>query len=113
MSISVVILLAAICFLVGVAFARLAAKSQSAALEERKNALERELVAIKAATDRQAAEIRALSEARSALDATLATERRSAEEKLQMLRDTSDQLKSQFKALAATALESNSANFLQ
>ena len=72
-----------------------------------------ELAAARLAADRQTAEIRALTEARAALEATLTAERRNAEEKLQLVQDASEQLKSQFKALASSALESNNASFLQ
>jgi DNA recombination protein RmuC len=47
------------------------------------------------------------------LEATLATERRNTEEKLQFLQDTKEQLKSNFEALAASALKDNNASFLQ
>ena len=113
MSIVLVILLAAICTAIGAGVSLLFCRMQSAALAERKRSLEQDLATARAATERQVAEIRALTEARSALDATLVSERRAAEEKLQLLQDAGEQLKSQFKSLAATALDSNNANFLQ
>ncbi|MGA2369350.1 MAG: DNA recombination protein RmuC [Candidatus Korobacteraceae bacterium] len=113
MTVFLVVLLAAISFLVGVGFAWLLFQSKTAALQERKNTLERELAASKTAAERQAEQIRTLSEARSALDATLEGERRNTEEKLKLLQDASEQLKLQFKSLAAAALETNNANFLQ
>ena len=113
MSIVLVILLAASCTVIGAGVSLLFCRMQSAALAERKRSLEQELATARAATERQVAEIRALTEARSALDATLVSERRAAEEKLQLLQDAGEQLKSQFKSLAATALDSNNANFLQ
>ena len=47
------------------------------------------------------------------MDATLASERRNAEEKLRLLSEASEELKAQFKVMAAAALESNNSNFLQ
>src|SRR5271165_3858250 len=113
MSIVLVILLAASCTATGAGVSLLFCRMQSAALAERKRSLEQELLAARAAAERQSAEIRALTEARSALDATLSSERRATEEKLRLLQDASEQLKSQFKSLAASALDSNNANFLQ
>jgi DNA recombination protein RmuC len=113
MTVFPVVLLAAISFLVGAVLAWLLFRSKTAALQERKNALEQELAAARTAGERQAEEIRNLTEARAALDATLASERRNTEEKLKLLQDASEQLKIQFKSLAAAALDSNNANFLQ
>ena len=107
------VLIAALGFVVGATLSLLFCRAKALALEERRIALEQELAAARLAADRQSVEIRGLTEARSALEATLATERRSTHEKLQLLTATSEQLKSQFKALASTALESNSENFLQ
>ncbi|MGA2904593.1 MAG: DNA recombination protein RmuC [Candidatus Korobacteraceae bacterium] len=113
MTVSAVVLLAAVSFLVGTVFSWLLFRSKAAALQERKNALEQELAAARTAGERQAEEIRNLTEARAALDATLASERRNTEEKLKLLQDASEQLKIQFKSLAAAALDSNNENFLQ
>ena len=57
--------------------------------------------------------IQSLAAAKSALDATLASERRSARRNCSLLAEASDTLKTEFKALAASALENNNANFLQ
>ena len=113
MNVFPVVLLAAVSLLIGAVFAWLVLRSQTAALQERKNNLEQELAATRTVADRQAEQIRSLSEARAALDATLISERRNTEEKLRLLQDASEQLKIQFKALAAAALDSNNANFLQ
>jgi DNA recombination protein RmuC len=99
--------------LLSAAFAMLVAKSRSAALTERNSGLERELAAARLALERQAVEVKALSEAKAAADATLASERRNAEEKLQLLSAASEELKLQFKALAASALQNNNSNFLE
>ncbi len=82
-------------------------------LAEQKRALEKQLAAAQATLDRQSAEIRQLTEARASLDGILATERKHAEENLRLLSDAREQLKSDFKALAASALNSNNENFLQ
>jgi len=113
MTVFPVVLLAAVSFLVGAGFAWLLFRSKVAALEERKNSLEQELAAARTALERQAEEIRVLTEARARLDATLTSEHRNTEEKLKLLQDASEQLKLQFKSLAAAALDSNNANFLQ
>lgn len=113
MTLPVVVLLAAVAFFIGIAFATLLSRSRTATLAEQKNSLERELAMTRTGMERQNGELRTLMEARSALDATLVSERRTAEEKLQLLKDAGEQLKSDFKALAAAALDSNNANFLQ
>ncbi len=124
MTVFAVVLVAAVCFLVGATLSLLFCRSKALALEERRNALEQDLVSARASAERQNAEIRALTEARSRLEGALeserrsseealATERRNAEEKLRFLQDTAEQLKSQFKLLAASALENNSDNFLR
>lgn len=113
MTVFPVVLLAAISFLVGAVFAWLLFRSKTAALQERRHSLEEELAAARAANERHAEELRLLGEARAALDATLASERRNTDEKLRLLQDASEQLKLQFKSLAAAALDTNNANFLQ
>src|SRR5262249_23654235 len=108
-----VVLIAALGFALGAVLSLLFSRAKAAAIEERNRVLEQELVSARADGQRQTTEIRQLSEARSALQATLEGERRSTEEKLLLLQDTAEQLKSQFQGLAASALESNNANFLQ
>jgi DNA recombination protein RmuC len=108
-----VVLIAALGFVLGAALSLLFFRAKAAAAGERTRALEQQIVSARADGERYASEIRQLSEARSALQATLESERRTTEEKLRFLQDTTDQLKSNFKALAASALESNNANFLQ
>ncbi|MGA3055821.1 MAG: DNA recombination protein RmuC [Candidatus Korobacteraceae bacterium] len=98
--------------LLGGAFAALLARSKVAALAERRNGLEQELSGARHSVEQQAAEIKLLSEARAALNATLESERRNAEEKLRLLAEAGEELKTQFKVLAAAALESNNSNFL-
>ena len=113
MTVPAILLLAAVAFFLGIAFATLLSRSRTATLAEQKSSLERELLTARAAMDRQAVELRTLADARSRLEAMLESEKRMAGEKLQVLKDASEQLKSDFKALAASALDSNNANFLQ
>jgi DNA recombination protein RmuC len=112
MSVSAVVI-TVIAFLLGAAFGWLANKSNSVALDERSDALQRELTTAQAALQRQMTDHQSLAAAKSALDATLASERRNSEEKLRLLSEASEMLKTEFKALAASALENNNANFLQ
>ena len=113
MTIPVVILLTLAGVLFGCGIAALIARSKTATLTERTTAQEQELASSRATLDRQARELRSLAEAKAALDATLASERRNAEEKLRLLSEASEELKAQFKVMAAAALESNNSNFLQ
>lgn len=107
------LLLAVVTFAVGYVFAALASRMRTAGLAEQRRALGEQLAAAQASLERQAIEIRQLTEARAALDGVLATEKKHAEENLRLLADAREQLKSDFKALAASALDSNNANFLQ
>jgi DNA recombination protein RmuC len=113
MTLSVAMLLAVVMLLVGYAFAILISRSRTAGLAEQKRTLEKQLATAQATLDRQVGEIRQLTEARAALDGILATERKHAEENLRLLSDAREQLKSDFKALAASALNSNNESFLQ
>ena len=91
----------------------LLARSRTAALEDSNATLAQDLAAARTALQRHSEENRTLAEARAALTSRLEAERESAAEKQQLLLDATEQLKMQFKALAATALESNNANFLE
>ncbi len=113
MTLPVALLLAVVTFVVGYAFATLVSRTRTAELAEQKRGLGEHLAETQAALQRQTTEIRQLTEARAALDGILATERKHAEENLKLLSDAREQLKSDFKALAASALDSNNASFLQ
>ena len=93
------LLLAVVTFAVGYVFAALASRMRTAGLAEQRRALGEQLAAAQASLERQAIEIRQLTEARAALDGILATEKKHAEENLRLLADASEQLKSDFKAL--------------
>ena len=113
MNIAVVIVLTLAGVVIGAAVAWLAARSKSAALAERKSELENELVSIRTQLAQQQAENSALLAGKAAVEATLESERRGTEEKLQLLTNAGEQMKAQFQALAAAALESSNASFLQ
>ncbi len=113
MTISVVIFLTIAGALLGCFVTALAARSKSATLAERTKAQALELAGARAIIENQATELRELTTAKAGLDATLAVERRATEEKLRLLAEASEELKAQFKVLAAAALESNNSSFLQ
>lgn len=109
MTIPVIILLVVAAVAVVVA---LSARFKNAALVERRNALEQELTAAKADSDRKQSEISSLLAARASLEAKLGAEREATKEKLQLLSEARTEMENSFKALANSALESNNANFL-
>ena len=97
----------------GAAIAWLALRSNSSAVAQRKSELEQELASVKSQLGQLQAENSLLNAAKAAAEATLESERRSTQEKLDLLTAASEEMKAQFKALASTALESNNASFLQ
>jgi DNA recombination protein RmuC len=99
--------------LIGAALMWLASRFHAAAQAERKTELERDVAAVNVRLVEQRAENSSLLAAKSGLEATLESERRSTGEKLRLLAEASDEMKAQFKVLASTALESNNASFLQ
>ena len=113
MNIAVVIVLILAGLVIGAAVAWLAGRSKSAVLAERKSELELELDSAKSHLEQMQAENSALNAAKASIEATLDSERRSTEEKLRLLAGASEELKTQFKALASSALESSNASFLQ
>ena len=110
-------ILSAVLFLVGAGIgfviAWLVARSKSAALAARCSGLESENAALRAEAGTARAEASTLAQSKASLEATLAAERRNAEEKLRLLTEAQEEMRAQFKALAASALESNNTNFLQ
>ncbi len=124
MNVLVVVLIAAVSALAGALVSLVIGRAKAALIAQQRSTLERDLATARSAGEQQLAEIRQLSEAKSSLEARLDTERhsheellsaerRNAEEKLRFLENTTEQLKAQFKALAASALDNNSAAFLQ
>ncbi len=112
MSFAVPILLLVLGVALGAAFAVMAARSKSAALTERSSSLEKEAAALRAETASLRNQYSELLGSKVALEATLASERRNAEEKLQLLVQAGDEMRAQFESLAARALHNNNANFL-
>jgi len=113
MNTAFVILLTLAGLLVGAGVAWLAGRARAAALAERKVELQRELTSANGRLAEQQGDNAALMAAKSGLEATLESERRSTKEKLELLTAASEEMKAHFKALASTALESNNASFLQ
>ena len=109
----IIVLLGFVVLSLGGVLGWLLARSRTAALEQREAMLQQDLAIARAAVERYVLENRALAEARSGLTSRLESERESAVERQQLLLEAAEQLKAQFKALAATALESNNANFLE
>ncbi len=106
------ILLLVLGAVVGAVIAWLAARSKTAALAERSSALEGDVATLRSDLAASQANHSALLESKAALEATLASERRNAEEKLQLLTQASEEMRAQFESLAARALQNNNANFL-
>jgi DNA recombination protein RmuC len=99
--------------LVGMALAWLLVRSRTAGLEARMSLTREELATTQAELERQRNLNAGLGQRLAALEATLAHERRSAEEKLALVGRASDDLRQAFQALAADALSSNNQSFLQ
>jgi len=112
MSFVVPILLFAVGLVLGSLFAAMLARSKTAALAERTSALEHEGCALRSELTGLRTSHGTMLESKAALEATLASERRNAEEKLQLLTEAGDEMRAQFESLAARALQRNNANFL-
>lgn len=112
MSFGIAILSFVVGVALGAAFAVMAARSRSAALAERSTALENEASMLRGETSNLRAKHAELLESKAALEATLVSERRNSEEKLQLLAEAGEDMRAQFESLAARALKNNNANFL-
>jgi len=103
--------------LFGTVLAWLALRSRTAALQARLSLTEKELAAKKADLTRLSEDHRMLIESRARLESALELERKTSNEKIELLEKSaqraSDDLQNAFKALAADALKSNNATFLQ
>src|SRR5581483_8489924 len=99
--------------LFGVAFAWLALRSRSAALQARLSFTEKGLAAEKAELARLLEEQQKLVASRARLESALESERKASNEKIKLLTEAGENLQNAFKALAADALKSNNASFLQ
>ena len=103
--------------LFGALVAWLALRSRPAALQARLSLTEKELSSQKAELARLLADQRGLVEARARLESTLESERKTSNEKVELLTRTGERaaedLQNAFKALAADALKNNNLSFLQ
>jgi DNA recombination protein RmuC len=113
MSIVLAIVLVAFGIVAGYALAVVAARSKSAVLQERADALGADTGRLRMQRSTQLGDYNALLASNASLQATLDSERRNTEEKLALLTEASEQMQAQFRSLAASALESNNTNFLQ
>jgi len=113
MNVAVVIGLFVVGVALGAVFATLAARSKTAALTERAATLEADCARLRTQFSTQLGDYNALLASNASLQATLDSERRNAEEKLQLLTQASEEMRAQFESLAARALQDNNTNFLQ
>src|SRR5579871_6225360 len=99
--------------LFGSVLAWLALRSRTARLEAQLSLREKELTAGKADLARLLEDQRALVESRARLESALESERKTNDEKIELLTKTGQDLQNAFKALASDALRSNNSSFLQ
>lgn len=99
--------------LIGAVITWLSVRSNSSVLAQRKTELDRELASVRSQLALAQSDNSVLNAAKACAEATLESERNNTKEKLELLNAASEQMKSQFKALASDALKSNNANFLQ
>lgn len=99
--------------LLGAAFAWLLLRVRTGGLTTRMSLTREELKATQAELERQRTLNADAGRRLAALEATLQHERRSAEEKLELVDRASEDLRQAFQALAADALKSNNQSFLQ
>jgi DNA recombination protein RmuC len=103
--------------LFGGLLAWLALRSRTAELSTRLSLMEKELTAAKADLARLLEDQRRLIESRARLESALESERKTSNEKIELLTRAGDRaaedLQNAFKALAADALKSNNSSFLQ
>jgi len=98
--------------LFGGLIAWLALRSRSAAFRARLSLLEKELAAQKADLARLLEDRTQLIAARARLESTLESERKTSDEKIELLTQAGDELRNTFKAMAADALKNNNLSFL-
>jgi DNA recombination protein RmuC len=103
--------------LFGALLAWLVLRSRSAALAARLSLTDKELTAVKADLARLLEDQRGLVESRARLESALEFERKTSNEKIELLTKAGDraseELQNAFKALAADALRNNTSSFLQ
>ncbi len=103
--------------LFGIVLAWLALRSRTAGLNARLSLTDKELAGAKAHLERLLKEQAELIASRARLESSLESERRTSNEKIELLTSAGERaaedLQNAFKALAADALKSNNASFLQ
>ena len=99
--------------LFGIVLAWLGLRSRSVALQARLSFTEKELTAEKAELARVFEEHQKLVAARARLESALESERKTSNEKIDLIMKAGENLQNAFKALAADALKSNNSSFLQ
>jgi len=103
----------AIGLLFGSVIAWLALRSKSATLSARLSLMEKELTAAKAELARLFADQRELVASEAGLISSLESERKTSNEKIELLTRAGEDSRNAFKALASDALKSNNLSFLQ
>jgi DNA recombination protein RmuC len=103
----------AIGLLLGALLAWLALRSRTAALQARLSSMEKELAGTKVELARLLLDQRQLVEGRARLESTLESERKSSNEKIELLSEAGEKLQNAFKAMASDALKDNNVSFLQ
>jgi DNA recombination protein RmuC len=98
---------------VGVAIAWLSLRTRAAVLEERAATLDRALQEASAKLITENSANATLARQLAALSSTLQEERKSSQEKLELLNRATGELSNAFQALASKALQSNNESFLQ
>jgi DNA recombination protein RmuC len=98
--------------LFGSVIAWLALRSRTAALMARLSLMEKELTAGKADLARLLQAHTELVAAKARLESTLESERKSSDEKIELVTRASEELRNAFKAMASDALKSNNLSFL-
>lgn len=97
----------------GALVAWLVLRSRTAAQQARLSLIEKELAAAKADLARLLQGEKALLESRARLESALESERKTSNEKIELLTRAGADLQNAFKALAADALKNNNSSFLQ
>jgi DNA recombination protein RmuC len=103
----------AIGLLLGALLAWLALRSRTAALQARLSSMEKELAGAKVELARLLLDQRQLVESRARLESTVESERKSSNEKIELLNEAGEKLQNAFKAMASDALKDNNVSFLQ
>ena len=103
----------AIGLLFGIAVAWLVLRSQHASLRTRLLLIEKELVAAKAELARLLQLQTELVAGKASLESTLESERKTSNEKVELVTRASEELRNAFKAMASDALKNNNLSFLE